>query len=126
MNLVLWLLQGVLAVLVGAVAVPMLVTPRDDLVRRPGMGWADELTPRAIHLLGGAQLLAAVGLLLPGLLRVLPWLVPVCGFALAALFVAAVLVRRRRREPQAVPALLGLLALALVVAVGRLLLPVAS
>ena len=70
MNIVLWLLQVLLAIAFFAHGMLFLMPPA-ELVEQMNAS-----LPRWFQLfLGVAEVLAAVGLILPGLTRVLPWLV---------------------------------------------------
>ena len=70
MNVVLWVLQVLLAVAFFAHGVMMVVPPVEVAVQ------VNASLPRWFQLfLGVAEVLAAVGLILPGLTRILPWLV---------------------------------------------------
>jgi DoxX-like family len=63
--------------------------------------------------------LAAIGLILPAALDVVPVLVPLAAVGLAVLMVGAVVTHARRREPQLIVVNVVLLALAVVVLWGR-------
>ena len=70
MNIVLWVLQVLLAVAFFAHGVMMVVPPAEVAAQM------NATLPRWFQLfLGVAEVLAAVGLILPGLTRILPWLV---------------------------------------------------
>ena len=70
MNIVLWVLQILLAVAFFAHGVMMVVPPAEVAAQM------NASLPRWFQLfLGVAEVLAAVGLVLPGLTRILPWLV---------------------------------------------------
>jgi putative oxidoreductase len=70
MNIVLWVLQVLLAVAFFAHGAMMIAPPAEVAVQM------NASLPRWFQLfLGVAEVLAAVGLVLPGLTRILPWLV---------------------------------------------------
>src|SRR5687768_18410401 len=70
MNIVLWVLQLLLAAAFFAHGLLFLIPPADIAVQM------NASMPRWFQLfLGVAEVLAAVGLILPGLTRILPWLV---------------------------------------------------
>ncbi len=83
MNRTLWIVQGLLALFLGlASAAPKLLLPPEMLPPMPIP------LPRAFMLfIGAAELLGAVGLILPGLLGIRPGLTPLAaaGLALIAL-----------------------------------------
>jgi hypothetical protein len=96
-NTWLWILAGFLAAIFLGTGVLKLTTPRDRLVAA-GMGWAGDFSQDNIRLIGVAELLGAVGLVLPALLGVASVLVPISAVCLAALMVGATVVHGRRRE----------------------------
>ncbi|MCX5741311.1 MAG: DoxX family protein [Proteobacteria bacterium] len=118
MNLAIWIVQGLLAVMMAGAGLFKLVTPHAQLVTK--MPWARSWPEPRIKLLGAAEALGAAGLILPGLLHLLPILTPVAAIALVILMAGAVKTHLDRKESPA-PALVPLL-LASVVVLGRLVL----
>lgn len=115
MNLVIWIAQGVLAAMMLGAGAFKLVTPRDKLVEK--LHWPRTWTDRNVKLLAVAELLGAAGLILPGVLHVLPVLTPIAGICLAILMAGAVKVHVDLQESP-VPAVVPLV-LAIATAVGR-------
>lgn len=93
MNIVLWILQVLLAVAFAAHGW-MLVSPPADLVdlmnEQMGVGFR--------IFLGIAELLAAIGLVLPGLTRILPWMISVTAICLMIVVGSATFVHISRGE----------------------------
>lgn len=117
MNLLLWIAQGILAsVFIGA-GILKLVRSKAELERINGFGYVTERTATEMKLIGLAEVLGAIGLILPSLLRILPALTPVAAIALAVLMAGAIATHRRRKEP--VTLVSALLLLLVLVAVGR-------
>jgi DoxX-like family len=116
MNLAIWIVQGLLAVMMLGAGMFKIVTPRAKLAEK--LRWAKTWTGQNVKLLGLAEVLGAAGLVLPGLLHVVPVLTPVAGICLAILMAGAVKVHVDLQESP-VPAVVPLL-LAIFVAVGRL------
>lgn len=116
MNLSIWIAQGLLASMMVAAGLFKIVTPRVKLAER--MHWAKTWTDGRVKLLGLAEVLGAAGLILPGLLHVLPVVTPVAAICLAILMVGAIKTHLDLEEPW-VPPLVPLL-LAIFVSVGRL------
>jgi uncharacterized membrane protein len=115
MNIALWVVQGLLAlamVLAGAFKV---VTPREKLAEK--MHWARTWTDANVKLLGLAEVLGGVGLIVPWVTGILPVLTPVAAACLAFLMGGAVKTHRDLKEPIAPALVLGVLCL--VVAAGR-------
>jgi uncharacterized membrane protein YphA (DoxX/SURF4 family) len=118
MNLALWIIAIVLAVAFAASGLMKQVVPKDKLVTA-GQGWAEDFSPTTIRLIGLAEILGAIGLVLPAALHIAPVLVPLAAVGLAMVMVGAAAVHARRKEmPMVVNAVL--LVLAVVVVWGRL------
>jgi uncharacterized membrane protein YphA (DoxX/SURF4 family) len=84
MNIALWVVQGLLAALFLFAGVMKLVLPLDALkgpVEMPG--WF-------LRFIGVAETLGGIGLILPGLLRIAPWLTPLAAAGLVIIMIGAV------------------------------------
>lgn len=92
MKYALWTAQGLLAVIFLLLGLMKLTAPLDDLVAQmalPGL---------FIRFIGLAEVLGAVGLILPGLLRVRTGLPPLAAAGLAFITVAATVIHVVRGE----------------------------
>lgn len=118
MDVVLWIVTGVLALAFLAAGAMKLAQPKEKLAAS-GMGWVDDFSAGAVKGIGLAEVLGAVGLVLPGLTGIAPVLVPLAALGLALTMVGAAVVHVRRGEQQMVAVNAVLLVLALVVVVGR-------
>ncbi len=78
-----------------------------------------DFSPSTLKAIGTLELLAAVGLVLPGALDIAPVLVPLAALGLVMLMVGAVITRIRRHEAKFMVGNLALLAMAGFVAWGR-------
>lgn len=119
MTVVLWIAAGLLAALFLAAGGMKVITPKEKLVASPNMAWAEDFPPGVIKLIGALEVLAAIGLILPGLLGIAPVLVPLAAVGLMLLMVGAMITHGRRGERQPVVMNLVLFVLAGLVAVGR-------
>ena len=118
MNVVLWIIAALLAVaFLGSGAMKLLRTK--EQLKAAGMGWVEDWSPGAIRLIGGLEVLAAIGLILPAALGIAPILVPLAATGLAVIMVGAIVVHARRKENPMVIGNLVLLALTVVLAWGR-------
>src|SRR3954451_25088068 len=117
MNVVLWIVAGVLAAAFLVAGLTKLTQPKEKLAGR--MGWVEDFPPGVIKTIGALEVLAAIGLILPAALDVVPVLVPLAAVGLAALMVGAVVTHARRREPELKVDNVVLLVLAVVVLWGR-------
>jgi hypothetical protein len=92
---------------------------RRKLLANPNMKWVEDFSAGTIKLIGTAELLGALGLILPGAFDIAPVLVPLAATGLAVLMLGAAITHARRREPQSIVINAVLLILALVVAIFR-------
>ncbi len=114
MNITLWILQVFLALVFLAHGLMFLMPPPDIAVLM------NAILPRWFQLfLGVAEVLAAVGLTLPGLTRILPWLVPAAAAGVIIVTVSATILHLSRGEYSSAATTCVLLLLAIVVALGR-------
>ncbi|SFT87715.1 DoxX-like family protein [Geodermatophilus amargosae] len=118
MNVVLWIVAGVLAAVFLGSGLSKLAQPRKKIVDS-GMGWAEDFSDGAVKAIGALEVLGALGLILPAVFDVAPVLVPIAAVGLALVMAGAAVVHARRKETPMVVANLVLLALAVFVAWGR-------
>jgi uncharacterized membrane protein YphA (DoxX/SURF4 family) len=117
MNVVLWVIAGVLAVAFLAAGATKLTQPKEKLAT--SMGWVEDFSPGAVKLIGALEVLAAIGLVLPAALDIVPVLVPLAAVGLVALMIGAALTHARRKEFPLIAINVVLLVLAALVAWGR-------
>lgn len=112
MTVLAWILQGVLGLAFLGAGGMKLVQERKKLIDG-GMGWAEDFSDGTVKVIGGLEILGAVGLVLPTLIGVAPVLTPIAAAGLALVMAAAVVTHIRRGEYSgAVPsAVLGVLSL---------------
>ena len=97
MNLALWIIAIVLAVVFAASGLMKQFVPKDKLVTS-GQGWAQDFSPTSIRLIGLAEILGAIGLVLPAAVHIAPILVPLAAVGLALVMAGAAAVHARRKE----------------------------
>ena len=119
MNLSLWIVAGLLAVVYLVAGTAKLIVPKEKLATTPGGGWVEDFSAGSVKAIGALEVLAAVGLVLPAATDIAPVLVPLAALGLVLIMVGAVITRLRRHEPKAMVADLAYLALAGFVAWGR-------
>src|SRR3712207_8853739 len=117
MNVVLWVLAGLLAAVFLLAGLAKITQPREKLATN--MGWVEDFSPGTVKLIGVLEVLAAVGLILPAVLDIVPVLVPLAALGLIALMIGAALTHARRKETPLIGVNVVLLLLAAVVAWGR-------
>lgn len=118
MNLALWIAAALLALAFLATGLLKITQPKEKLAAS-GLGWTEDFSPAAIKAIGVAEVLGAIGLILPAVLDVAPVLVPVAAAGLALVMVGAAITHLRRKEMQMVAVNVVLLVLAVFVAWGR-------
>ncbi|MET7709708.1 DoxX family protein [Micromonospora sp. NPDC005413] len=128
MNVVLWIIQILLAVVFAGAGVAKLTQPKEKL--RDMMRWVDPVPPTQVKALGAVELLAAIGLVLPPLTGIATVLTPLAAVGLVIVMIGGILVHlrdmkkqdteeRRKAEIQGAITCTVLLVLAAVVAWGR-------
>lgn len=89
-NTWLWILAGFLAAIFLGTGVLKLTRSREEIVAA-GLGWAQDYSEPTLRRLGWAEVLGAVGVLVP-------FVAPVAASCLAVLTAGALVVHVRRRE----------------------------
>jgi len=117
MEIAIWIVSGLLALMYLFAGFTKTFTPLEKL--RGQMAWVDS-TKSFTRVIGILEILGAVGLILPRLLDIAPWLSIVAAFGLALVQLLAIPLHVRRREAKALPINIVLLAAALFVAIGLL------
>jgi hypothetical protein len=119
MNVALWIVTGLLAV-VFLVSSTKLFVPKEKMASLGAASrWVEDFSPGALKIIGGLELMAAVGLILPAVLGIAQVLVPLAATGGVLLFVGAITTRLRRGERATVVIDVVYLALAVFVAWGR-------
>jgi len=96
MDIALWIATALLALSNLGAGTFKLVRPKDKLVTQ--QPWAEDFTPAQLKAIGAAEVLGALGLILPRLTGILPVLTSVAAFAIVVLQVGAIATHLRRKE----------------------------
>ena len=88
MNLALWIVQGVLALLFVFAGVTKLVMPIEEMTKQ--MPVQLPMPGVFLRFIGVAEIAGALGLILPGLLRIRPGLTPLAAVGLVIIMAGAV------------------------------------
>jgi hypothetical protein len=118
-NLALWIVAGLLAVVFLLSSAKMFVPKEKMAGMFAASRWVEDFSPGALKALGALELLAAAGLILPAALDIAPVLVPLAAVGVVLLMVGAVTMRLRRGETVTIVADLVYLAMAAFLAWGR-------
>jgi DoxX-like family len=121
MDVALWIVAGVLAVVFLVASTSKMFVPKEKLAGAMGAAsqWVEDFSPGALKAIGVVEFLGAVGLILPAVLNIAPVLVPVAACGAVLLFAGAAITRLRRGERATIAGDLVYLALAAFVAAGR-------
>jgi len=121
MDTALWIVQSILAALF-LMSGMMKLTQSKAFVKEKAGGWADDFSGTQIKLIGFAETLGALGLVLPMLLNLMPKLTWIAAGCLALVMIAAALTHSKRIENSSVLVNVILLLAALFIVLGRLIL----
>ncbi len=119
MNTVLWIVQILLALAFLMAGIMKATQPIDKLQQT--MTYVESINPNSlVRVIGVLEILAAIGLILPALTGILPWLTPVAagGLVLTMIGAMALHIRRHDATGQFAPSIV-LLLLAVFVVYGR-------
>lgn len=121
MNLALWIVAGLLAVVYMIGGGGKLIMSKDRIA---AMGtsaeWVEDFSSSSVKVIGALEILGSVGLLLPAVIDIAPDLVPLAALGLVMIMVGALITRIRRHEVKFMAVDLIYLCLAAFVAWGRL------
>lgn len=116
MDIALWIVAGLMALVFLAAGASKLMTPKDQLHGK-GMTYVEDFSASQIKIIGAIEVLGAVGLILPAFFDDLAILVLLAATGLTVTMIGAVIVHVRRKEPFIPALVLGVLVA--FVAVGR-------
>ncbi len=119
MNVLLWVLQGLLGAMMLMAGGMKVAQGKDKLLGDPRMAWVEDFSDSTIRTIGLLEVAAAVGLVLPWALDIAPVLTPLAALGVLALMIGAMLTHRRRGEMQSVIMNVAIAVIALVIVVGR-------
>ena len=96
MDTALWIVQILLALVFLLTGVMKLIVPREKAMERAP--YCEDYSQRQLHLIGIVEILGALGLVLPAVTGILPWLTPVAAVGLALVMIGAIRTHLRREE----------------------------
>jgi len=118
MDTALWVVQILLALAFGMAGFGKLAQTKEAL--QPRMAFVEDFSQNTIRIIGALEVAAAIGLILPMLLDILPVLTPLAAIGLILTMLGAAYTHYRRKEFPMIGMNFVLLALAAFVAYGRL------
>jgi uncharacterized membrane protein YphA (DoxX/SURF4 family) len=118
MNIALWIVQVLLA---GLFLMAGVMKAFQYERAKASLPWVKDVPRGLVAFIGISELLGGLGLLLPAITGILPWLTPLAGAGLALIMILAIGFHASRREAPAIGFNVVLLVLAVFVAYGRFL-----
>ena len=117
MNIALWTVQGLLAVMYGMAGT---MKAFQTAKAKEQMPWAKNGSDAFVRFVGTSELLGALGIVLPLVTGIMPWLTPLAAIGLSMIQVLAVTTEHLpKKEFNVLPVNMVLLALSLFVLIGR-------
>lgn len=106
-----WIVAGLLALVYLAAGIMKVARPKEQL-QAAGMAYVEDFGATSVKLTGLVEILGALGLILPALTGIAPWLTVVSAVGLVLVQVGAIVVHVRRGESSKLGINVGLLVLA--------------
>jgi hypothetical protein len=125
MNIALWIFQGILAAMMLLPGLMKAASTKEDLkVKGNGrMDWVDDLSSGNVKLIGFVEILIGLGLILPMLVGIAPFLTPWAAVGAICTMIGAIILHVKRKDgAPAIVTNLVILAIAVFVAYGRFML----
>lgn len=116
MNIALWIVQGILAL--GFIYSGWLKAFQREKAKA-SWHWANDVAGGLVFWIGIAELIGALGLILPQATNIAPVLTPIAAIGLAAVVLFGAVFHLMRKESKDIGINIAFLALALFVAIGR-------
>ena len=117
MNITLWIAQSILAAMFLMAGIMKFITPVE--AQQSQMEWAKHVSGGLIYFIGIMEILGALGLLLPSILKIMPRLTPWAAIGLAIVMVLALFLNVSIGETKAIGFLSLIIVIALFIAWGR-------
>jgi uncharacterized membrane protein YphA (DoxX/SURF4 family) len=118
MNTTLWIIQLILAAAFGMAGIMKTFLAKEKLEEK--MAWVSRFSARTVKFIGLTELLAAIGLVFPMLLNVLPILTHFAATGLCIVMILAAIHHARNKEYKEILINAVLFALSLSVSIGRM------
>ena len=117
MNIALWIVQGLLALAFLLAGSMKAFAPLNNV--RKNMPWANDVAAPFVRFIGAAELLGAIGLILPAITGIQSWLTIAAALGLVVVMASASIFHASRREYQNTGMNSVLLLLAVFIVLGR-------
>ena len=117
MNTILWIIQGIAAAMFIMAGIMKSTQPKENLAKN--MPWVNDYSSGTVKFIGIAELLGAIGLIVPLLTGIVPILTPIAAVALCIIMILASIHHARKKEMSSILFNLVLFLLSAFVAYGR-------
>ncbi len=119
MNIALWILAGAMTLAFLAAGFMKAFRPIAEVKKMP---WAQPMSDAQIRAIGAAEILGALGLVIPQATGISTWLTPLAAICLAILMAGAAATHVRLKDPRSAAVTTRvLMAVLIVIAAGRIL-----
>jgi hypothetical protein len=100
MNTTIWVFQAVLATMMLLAGVFKLISNNAELIEKGNgrMDWAEDLSEGSVTMIGVVEFLIGLGLILPQLLDILPWLTPLAAIGAVLTMLGALGLHLKRKD----------------------------
>jgi uncharacterized membrane protein YphA (DoxX/SURF4 family) len=102
MNTALWVVQGILAAMFLMAGAMKAMKGQKGLMEEPRTAWAEDVPDAQIRIIGMLEVLAAVGLVLPMALDIVPILTAWAAAGVVVVLAGSIVLHKRRGESQAI------------------------
>ena len=119
MNIALWIAQGILAAMFTMAGIMKSTQPKEKLSKN--LPWVNDYSAGQVKLIGLAELLGGIGLVVPWLTGIAPILTPIAAVGLGLIMVFAAIYHFNHKEYPGIGINIVLLAIMVFVAYGRFL-----
>lgn len=117
MNIAVWIIQGILAVMFLMAGIMKSTQPKEKLVK--SLPWVNDFSLQTVRFIGISELLGAIGIVIPRLTGICPILTPIAAVGLGIIMVLASAHHLPKKEYREVGFNTVLLILAIIVALYR-------
>lgn len=117
MNIALWIVQGLLALAFLMAGAMKTFAPLEAL--KKNMAWTGQVAAGLVRFIGVAEFLGGIGLILPAVTHILPWLTIAAAVGLALVMILAGIYHASHKEWSSIGINVVLLLLAVFIVLGR-------
>jgi uncharacterized membrane protein YphA (DoxX/SURF4 family) len=118
MNIVIWVIQGILAIMFIISGVMKTTQPKEKLVQK--LPWVKDFSIQTVRFIGISELLGAIGVIIPYLTGIYPILTPIAAIGISIIMISASIYHYGKKEYKEIAFNFVLFALAIITAYSRL------